>query len=61
MNGIVTPARGISIVAFTGCIIHLVVHVRFAELFMWGAGGTVVVHVSLTTMTRVRFRLRAII
>ena len=25
-----------------------------------GAGGTVVVHVSLTTVTRVRFRLRAV-
>ena len=27
----------------------------------WGAGGTVVVHLSLTTVTRVRFRLRAVI
>ena len=28
---------------------------------VWGAGGTVVVHVSPTTVTRVRFRLRAVI
>ena len=30
-------------------------------VLLWGAGGTVVVHVSLTTVTGVRFRLRAVI
>ena len=35
------------------------VHVCFVQV--WGAGGTMVVHLPLTTVTGVRFHLRAVI
>ena len=34
---------------------------RYVDDEVGGAGGTVVVHISLTTVTRVRFRLLAVI